>query len=322
MTARDYRLYGLRVRSAVPLPAPEAAPDRCEPDLRVSLGETRPVPRRPARGQCLAELSLGGRSAAAHVRDDRGNLVLRFYEQAEFRVAGDLEDMIVHPDPHAPNGFPAVLLAGSVLAFVLCMRGATVLHASAVAHEGRVLAIVGASGQGKSSLAARLCARGTPLVTDDVLRLTPTEEGVVGWRGPSCLRLRQAADPLAAEFSAFERDTTPDGRIAVYPPSMAEDTLPLGAALIVRLDRGIDWPVMRRLQPADGLVQLVRYPRVLGWRDNAVAARDFPVLSEVSRSVPVLEARVPWGARYRPDVADALLARVGSEMDRLGAGCA
>ncbi|MFZ7091737.1 HPr kinase/phosphorylase [Primorskyibacter sp. 2E233] len=55
-----------------------------------------------------------------------------------------------------------------------------VLHASAVAVEGRGLLIRGASGRGKSSLALELMARGALLVADDRVIVTP-RKGQAPW---------------------------------------------------------------------------------------------------------------------------------------------
>jgi hypothetical protein len=61
------------------------------------------------------------------------------------------------------------LLVGQVLPFAAVLRGLEVLHASAVVFDGRALAVVAASGAGKSSLALELCERGARFLADDVL---------------------------------------------------------------------------------------------------------------------------------------------------------
>ncbi|MCV3271583.1 HPr kinase/phosphorylase [Roseobacter sinensis] len=54
-----------------------------------------------------------------------------------------------------------------------------ILHASTVAHNGRAALIIGAAGQGKSSLALQLMAFGAELVADD--RTQVTREGSALW---------------------------------------------------------------------------------------------------------------------------------------------
>lgn len=308
MTAATYAIYGLRVHSDVPLAAPPASGS--SRDLEVRLGAPGPVAPEPAAGRLLAEQRLGGAPAAALTAAASGGYVLRFFRQAEFRIASALDRITVHPDPAAPAGFHEVLLAGSALAFVLCLRGATVLHASAVEHRGRLVGLLGASGQGKSSLAARLCAGGTRLVTDDVLRVSECDGRLVGWPGTACLRLREGAVATAAVFPERARAVTPDRRTAVYPETAGPGPLPLGALTVPHPDRGLATPRFRRLEPVEALTTLLRYPRVVGWCDNEVAARDFRLLARIADSVPVWAARVPWGARFLPEAADRLIATV------------
>jgi hypothetical protein len=62
-------------------------------------------------------------------------------------------------------------LVGRILPWAAVLRGLEVLHASAVAIDGRAVAFVGATGAGKTSLALQLVARGARFLTDDVLAL-------------------------------------------------------------------------------------------------------------------------------------------------------
>lgn len=59
-------------------------------------------------------------------------------------------------------------------------RGASVLHASAVERDGKVIAICGPSGAGKSSLAAMFVSRGWSLVSDDTVSINADEMTLVG----------------------------------------------------------------------------------------------------------------------------------------------
>ena len=66
--------------------------------------------------------------------------------------------------------------------------GPHIVHASAVAVDGRGLLITGASGSGKSSLASQLIALGASLVSDDRVVLQPGREGGVFMTAPDTTR--------------------------------------------------------------------------------------------------------------------------------------
>ena len=95
----------------------------------------------------------------------------RFPTVADVHVSRNLEDVRCHPVLGGPSDFIPVLIAGTVVAFLLSLTGHCVLHASAVEVEEGALAFAGASGQGKSTMAALFTSDGAPLIADDVLSL-------------------------------------------------------------------------------------------------------------------------------------------------------
>lgn len=108
-------------------------------------------------------------------------------------------------------------LVGPVLLHALAHHGIFVLHASAVADaDGRAIALVGASGVGKSSLAAAARTRGWRALADDLLPFAA------------------AADDLVA-LPALEQ---PKWSTAEQYPSDATARLPLAALVAVRRGTG------------------------------------------------------------------------------------
>lgn len=100
--------------------------------------------------------------------------------------------------------------------------GEAVLHASAVALDGRGLLIVGASGTGKSTLAIRLMALGATLVSDDRviarampggrvgLSCPPATRGLIEARGVGLIR---AAATEAEAVAVVDMDRTETRRL-------------------------------------------------------------------------------------------------------------
>ena len=96
-----------------------------------------------------------------------------------------------------------VYLLGPVFAFVLRLRGFTVLHASAVVIRGNAVAFVGTGGTGKSTIAGALARGGYPILSDDTAVLEEIS-------GEFCLRpayphLRLWPDSVSILFGAKDR---------------------------------------------------------------------------------------------------------------------
>ncbi len=76
-----------------------------------------------------------------------------------------------------------------MLPLLAVLRGREVLHASAVALDDKVIALVGGSGAGKTSLALQMVARGAELFADDVLALELRDGEVVAHPGAGVVNL-------------------------------------------------------------------------------------------------------------------------------------
>lgn len=292
--------HGLRVRSAVPLPGMRSCEDAAAADLDVRWHPPMTVPDHVAPGVVMLRCLAGGRlwySAAA----GSDGYHLRFNRCCQFDIDGATRAVAAYMHPGVAPELGAIIAAGSLLSFVLALRGHTVLHASAVETPDGAVAITGPSGTGKSTVAALACAGGLSLISDDVLRvdlssdLRPTVAS-----GADELRLRPAARAVLAQFDVpvLARDTT-DGRLAVRAPAIAGDRVPLVAVVLPRPQRDRDKVAVRRLSTMAAMVQLLAMPRLLGWEDAAILQRQFDDLAELVRRVPVVELDVPWGPPFR-----------------------
>ena len=82
-------------------------------------------------------------------------------------------------------------LNGSVYSAIASINGLLPIHASAVAHDGRVFAFTGPAGAGKSTLVAALASRGLPMFCDDTLVLDLSDpERIICLPGHKRLKLR------------------------------------------------------------------------------------------------------------------------------------
>ena len=103
-----------------------------------------------------------------------------------------LEDLIVY-------------LLGPVFAFVLRLRGFSVLHASAAVIRGNAVAFVGPGGAGKSTIAGALARGGYPILSDDTAVLEEISEEFC--LRPAYPHVRLWPDSVSNLFGA--KDTLP-----------------------------------------------------------------------------------------------------------------
>jgi hypothetical protein len=306
--AETLAMHGLTVDSEVALHHHRRGPHPAAvgPDLVVRRGENRTVPYDTPPGRVLAStVAPDARPFMTFLETAEGYL-LRCHGICDVSLDPAASVARCHQDPAEDPELLPVVITGMLVAMVLVLRGALVLHASAVEVRGRAIAVVGRSGMGKSTLATLLCGAGARLVTDDVLRVDPGPPAQC-WLGSTESRLRPAAAPLAEEFHATAARATADGRTALTLPPSDVDPLPLAAVLIPWPDRtatavNVEW------QPAaQAMVTLSGFPRLTGWTDPRTNAQQFQLLGRLVRTVPVGVARVPWGPPFDESVGPALL---------------
>jgi hypothetical protein len=299
-TPATYELFGLRIRSEIPFPAPTVEGPVVDVDVR--WVEPRTVPAEAPAGQRLAGLTVEKRIYSSAVRDDEGYL-FRFCEVCDVRISPGLDNVAVAPDPIGPVDMVPVFLAGNVLALLLTLRDIEVLHGSAVELDGAAVAFVGHTNAGKSTLAGEACAVGASLVADDVLALEISEAARCLRGGPQ-LRLRPGVTELA-ERLAPDANVTADGRSAVaVEPSTLRPAL--RAVVLPRVVAADDFDAdaainggggvrLRRLEPKAAFQALFPYHRLTGLTDPGAVRRHFHACVDLSRLVPVLHLDMARG---------------------------
>jgi len=132
------------------------------------------------------------------ISEIEGGHLVRFPQQAEFRVAADGGSITGFKLADTPLHTVRQLLLEQVLPLVLSNRSELVLHAGAVETEHGAAAFVGTSGSGKSTLIASLAAAGHTLISDHFLVLRP--QGQDWLAHPSYPGLRLWEDSARALF--------------------------------------------------------------------------------------------------------------------------
>ena len=163
-----YRIFGLTAATDLPLPLPPAGGPAAVDVVRGAV---------PPGG---AVLWRAAPPFEFECRRDGAAIVLAWPE-ARFRVDADRVVVDARDERAAAD-----LLVPAVWSVVLAARGCETLHGCAVERDGRAVAVLGASGSGKSTAALALLDRGWRAVTDDLLALDAAGNAVPG---PAFVRL-------------------------------------------------------------------------------------------------------------------------------------
>lgn len=278
-----YRLSGLCVASqfALPMRSSLAEEEAGPPDVTFSLGE---IP------SSLAEVTHRGASWMANA--DRFLLDLpkigRFLSEGGKRVT-------VAPAPGVPLEDILVFVTGTAFAAILYQRGALLLHASAVVHQGRAHVFCAPSGTGKSTLAGALVDAGATFLADDVCAIEQRGHHPVVRADGRCLRLYpDSIDQvgLRAGVGARVRKRLDKFHVAIEQP--AADTAPLGAIFMLGNSNAGSPPGITRLPPLAAAQALLRetYRRRLALAYSSQSGLAMGVATLLSR-VPVFHLRRP-----------------------------
>lgn len=281
-----YRLFGLTIASAIELP------------------ELPPVDADGPADVVISEWT--GEKAGP------GTIVIP--DIAAFHVSGGSRIRIAAAQGAAPRNVRLYLL-GSAMGLLLHQRGLLPLHAGAVEIDGRAIAFMGASGTGKSTLAAWFHDRGHGFLADDVLVVRFGDDGwPVALPGMPRLRLwREALELSGREPSGFERSYAGDDDWEKYDVPLAVDAAgepPIAA--LYRIDFG-ETAAIHRLQglATAEAVFANTYRGHYVTEEGDPAAHWRSCLALVER-VPVFEFRRPHGFDRIEDGLEQLLAHARS----------
>lgn len=296
-------LYGLRIYVDHPLPGLLVVPAVPDPDVRIHLR------RQPASVYSHPVTPAGFFYTSTNL-DHRGqpNLQVGLTADGEFfvflysdgiRFAIDRTGREVWADWADIHTLEdaCTYLVGPVIAFILRLRGVTCLHASAIAMNGRAIAIFGLAGAGKSTTAAAFALRGFSVLSDDVTVLD--DRGDCFLVMPGYPRVNLWADSvrvLLGSEDALPR-ISPTWDKMYLPLDRDEDwfgskPLPLAAVYVLaeRVEKN-SAPEIDQMAGSDAMITLVRNTYVNYLLDSEMRVREFDVLSRLLAGVPVRRVR-------------------------------
>lgn len=316
--AASYRVCGLGLQFNVPVDGLKGLLPHERVDVRVNLGSLPPH---------LEEAAGAARDYYVDpVLDERGKpymSVARLEGGGYFRLAYS-EGVTVVVDSQGGEIWAdwndalsvedaASFVTGSVLGFVLRLRGVTCIHGSAIAVGATAVAVVGPSGSGKSSTAAGFARCGYAVLTDDIIALR--ESGAGFGVEPAFPRVHlwpQSARSMFGSWDALPR-ITPNWdkrRLDLDEHGLRFQRAPLPLGAIYFLDDRIapsGIPVIEAVSPTDALIALVSDSHATEFVDTPLRAAEFDVLARLLERVPARRVMPCADLARIPELCEAIV---------------
>ncbi|MCZ4340296.1 hypothetical protein O4H52_01660 [Sphingomonadaceae bacterium G21617-S1] len=250
-----YRMAGLAITSEIPLPSCmplDAAP--VPADVLITLG--------PIDGPVAEPNDLGERwtvDADRFVWDIDGVGRLEAFDGRRLRLDPAAGVLLNDATPY---------LMGTTFAALLYQRGEMLLHASAVAWKGHAYLLCGTSGQGKSTLAATLCAAGSELLSDDICRIEFGADIMVHPDGRLLKLFASTVERLGWQHRRGGQVLSGSNKYFVDPPRAAQVALPLGGIYALGFGADATRPAIDAMSPLEACDQVLQrtYRRRLAYR--------------------------------------------------------
>jgi hypothetical protein len=288
-----YTAYGLNICSALPLPELKPSTELAATDIVIRWGKVHWLLPEP-----------GPSRNYFHFEEEDAYLYWEVVGKFLVRAG---KEIIIEPRAGVEENLLRLPLLGTVLAMALHQRQQLLLHGSAIALGDQAVVFIGASGQGKSTMAATLYGRGHRIMGDDIASIN-LEKPRIPMLIPGFPQIKlwpEAVTAALGDDPETLRKIHPDveKRARSTVDRFFEHPLPLRRIYVLAEGSSVQ---IRPLKPQEAIAKLVGnsyIPMVMGeafTRSQGVAlhiqqcgrlVRDIPVYSlERPRSLALLSA--------------------------------
>lgn len=306
-----YSLYGLTLRSVIPLPCPRVEHPLASPDIE--LLECGPTEILQACCQERVSFREEGFWQCSIFAD--GSAHVSWKEHFEFVVSASAKHVLWRKLQEVSNEVFFTYFLGQVLSYCLLARGIEPLHATAIIVNDQAVAFLGDSGFGKSTLAATFLQRGYALLTDDVLALEFSGKNV--WARPGIARMKLNPDSADAVFSGGR--SIPMNSFTskmIFPLSDSQHgnrVVPLQALYVLPHKPSKSRILIRRLSGRASFLPIVQNT----FNDTVLhpdrLKQQFAFAGRLVSLIPIKRLSYPRRLDRLPAVADAILADIWRE---------
>lgn len=276
-----YRAYGLNIESGCALPL-RPAPPGPKPDLAIVYAGAAPA-ERPS-GPDRRDLRVTDTGWTLRYDNREGGWMAFEYSAGDRRLLAS--------GSVAWEAFEGPL-SGVVCGVLLRLAGSTLLHGACVGFGDRAIAILGASGHGKSTLAGALVALGAALLTEDLLLLGRNAAGPHAEPGaPTLHLLADAYRHLQPHFPAASARPGGDGKVRLELGGEAAPAR-LSAVYVLEPPGSREGTALERLSGPSAVGALAEHLYGSRWI-RPVDGDDLAFCARLANEVPVFALSRPW----------------------------
>jgi hypothetical protein len=234
----SYLAYGLNIDSEIDLS--NLASGSSSADVEVRRGTVNPPPEADGQTAWMT----------------RGDFFLRLNGTGTLQVSQGRS--IVVDAAKADDRTASLWVMGPAMGVLLHQRGMLVLHASAVTMEGGVVAFLGHSGWGKSTMAAAMVKLGASAFCDDLVAVTMQRSKLAAYPGYPILKLGLDSGEILGYENRDLLPVSPDDDRRQVAVAGADPAVAIPLARVYVLAGG-DRPEVESLKPQDAIVELIRH---------------------------------------------------------------
>lgn len=315
-----YNVYGIALHSEIPLPLPRGGREEL---AHIAL-RNQPAAyfEKALEGVALEQIE-GSWYSLGRLSD--GSVYARWPKVGEFLVSNNgLQIHCRQADVAHTESFQVYLL-GQALSFALVKCGFEPIHATVIDVHGEAVVFLGDSGFGKSTLAASFISAGYSVLTDDLLMMRITDDGILAYPGPARIKLFPAnAKSFLGEAARGVR-MNPDTEKLIIPLNERQTcSTPLPVAAVYSLaaprDRYRKQSIrIEPLSPRESFMELVKNTFNRRILDADRLTRQLAQTARLSTLLSVRRLTIPRDLGQLPSVRNAILtdvSTVGAVYDR------
>jgi hypothetical protein len=235
--------------------------------------------------------------------------LLRFPDLADFEVSADGKEVVAWPANDDDDATVEHLYINQMVPLALSRQGRPTFHASVVTVPGGVIAFLGQSGMGKSTLAASFALNGASFLSDVALLVEETESGCLVQ--PSHPSIRLWEDSVEQLVDASSSTSIPIS-YSTKARLLAGDALTYSAepqrllAAYVLESNDVSQVSIRTLAGVDRHMAWVQNSFLLDIEDADLLKQHFDWTHRIASAIPTFALDYPRDYGILPEVRNAV----------------